>query len=222
MDKAGEGAYWVAKPGPNQTLFFDGYEGQEDVVIDEFYGWITRDLMCRLCDRYPFMVHTKGGMTNFYPKRVWITSNSPPDAWWPKIGLGPMERRLSGELGVVKHLTEQTMVMELPIIMPSVSAELPLCDNEVEALRAGAEVSLASLVPKNVDIIAALAGDLPNRVYDSDVEGCCNVEYVNGNKVSTPKAFEEEATVEEIASYRPHLTDVESESDDSSFSMEYL
>ena len=91
---AGPDAYWLKKPGNNQTVFFDGYDGQEDVVIDEFFGWLPRDLMCRMCDRYPLMVDTKGGCVNFYPKRIWITSNLSPPEWWKNIGLGPMERRL--------------------------------------------------------------------------------------------------------------------------------
>ena len=75
---AGENAYWLPKPGPGQSLFWDGYDGQETVVIDEFYGWITRGLMCRICDRYPLLVHTKGGMTPFLAKQVIITSNTDP------------------------------------------------------------------------------------------------------------------------------------------------
>lgn len=94
----GKDAYWLPKPNGTR-VFWDGYEGQSDVVIDEFFGWMPRDLMCRLCDRYPFRVETKGGSVPFVALRIWITSNNPPNAWWPRVGLGPMRRRLSGELG---------------------------------------------------------------------------------------------------------------------------
>jgi hypothetical protein len=100
---AGPEAFWLTKPGMGQTPFFDGYDGQEDVVIDEFFGWLSRDLLCRMCDRYPLRVNTKGGTTNFYPRRIWITSNQDPRDWW-RIGLGPMERRLQGELGSVTYM----------------------------------------------------------------------------------------------------------------------
>jgi len=99
LEHAGPDAYWMKKPGPGQNINFDGYDGQEDVVIDEFYGWLPFDLLCRMCDRYPLMVDTKGGMTNFYPKRIWITSNKHPNEWYPRMGLGAMERRLSDPLG---------------------------------------------------------------------------------------------------------------------------
>lgn len=98
FDEAGPDAYWLPKPNGSR-VFWDGYEGQEHVVIDEFFGWMPRDLMCRICDRYPFRVETKGGSVPFVAKKIWITSNSPPCEWWTRIGLGPMRRRLTAPLG---------------------------------------------------------------------------------------------------------------------------
>lgn len=98
FDEAGPDAYWLPKPNGSR-VFWDGYEGQENVVIDEFFGWMPRDLMCRICDRYPFRVETKGGSVPFVAKKIWITSNSPPVEWWTRIGLGPMSRRLTPPLG---------------------------------------------------------------------------------------------------------------------------
>lgn len=103
LAEAGPGAYWLAKP-TNQSLWFDGYDGQEVVVIDEFYGWIARDLMQRMCDRYPLLVQTKGGTTPFLPKKIIITSNEHPAAWWSKVGLGPMLRRLEGTYGKIEEM----------------------------------------------------------------------------------------------------------------------
>jgi len=114
-EKAGPDAYWLKKPGHNQTVFFDDYDGQEDVVIDEFFGWLPRDLMCRMCDRYPLMVDTKGGCVNFYPKRIWITSNLSPPEWWKNVGLGAMERRLEGDLGKVIYCPEDWKP-EVPVV----------------------------------------------------------------------------------------------------------
>ena len=53
-------AFWVARPhATGGAVWWDGYEGQENVVIDEFYGWISRDSMQRAIDRYPLQVQTK-------------------------------------------------------------------------------------------------------------------------------------------------------------------
>lgn len=106
-----ESVYWLPKPNGTR-VFWDGYEGQEDVVIDEFFGWMPRDLMCRLCDRTPFRVETKGGSVPFVAKRIFITSNKAPNAWWSRIGLGPMVRRLSDDLGVVYEMLEDGSLNE--------------------------------------------------------------------------------------------------------------
>lgn len=104
LDEGGPDAFWLSKPAGN-TAWWDGYIGQDVVVIDEFYGWIARDLMCRICDRYPLNVETKGGSTPFLAKKIIITSNEHPVAWWHKVGLGAMERRLNGTLGKIVEMT---------------------------------------------------------------------------------------------------------------------
>jgi hypothetical protein len=97
--------YWLPKPNGTR-VFWDGYSGQSDVVIDEFFGWLPRDFMCRLCDRQPFRVETKGGSVNFVAKRVFITSNNSPAQWWSRLGLGPFRRRLQDDLGVCYKMEE--------------------------------------------------------------------------------------------------------------------
>lgn len=71
------GAYWKPKGD-----WWDGYAYQQDVVIDEFYGWLPIDLMLRLCDRYPLRVPIKGGFRQFTSKRVIVTSNKSWREWW--------------------------------------------------------------------------------------------------------------------------------------------
>jgi len=53
--EAGPNAYWLNNTGGN-VLWWDGYTGQETVVIDEFYGWIKYSDMLRIVDRYPYAV----------------------------------------------------------------------------------------------------------------------------------------------------------------------
>lgn len=102
---AGPDAYWLPKPNSNRA-FWDGYDGHDTVVIDEFYGWLPRDFMQRLCDRYPLNVETKGGTVAFVAKQIFITSNARPEKWWRRLGLGAMVRRLSGEHGLVQEMKE--------------------------------------------------------------------------------------------------------------------
>jgi len=54
-------------------------------VLEEFYGdWQFRNLL-RALDRYPNEVQTKGGYLQFLASHVVITSNVPPDEWYPKL-----------------------------------------------------------------------------------------------------------------------------------------
>jgi len=148
-------AYWLKKPGQGQTVFMDGYEGQEDVVIDEFYGWLPHDLLCRMCDRYPLNVDTKGGVVSFRPRRIWITSNKDPVTWY-KLGLGALERRLTPPNGRITRFD----------YMPGEELMRQLVDPEVG--------KLMDKYPPVVDIeekemlIEPGCGAEPR--YDSDVE----------------------------------------------------
>ncbi len=100
----GDSQFWVVRPRELRGgVWWDGYEGQETVVIDEFYGWMSRDFMQRLVDRYPLLVETKGGAVAFVAKHVIVTSNIPPEQWW-KMGLGAMVRRLESPIGRVEFM----------------------------------------------------------------------------------------------------------------------
>jgi len=136
LEQAGKGAFWMMKPGPGQTPFFDGYEGQEDIVLDEFYGWLPFDLLCRICDRYPLTVQTKGGACGLYPRRVWITSNKHPREWY-RSGLGAMERRLSAPCGRIEFVGGG-----VPEPLPCLAKE---DDRPVALVRAGSKRGLAEL-----------------------------------------------------------------------------
>lgn len=78
-DEAGLGAY----PKDPRTKFWDGYRGQEHVVMDEFRGGIDIAHLLRWFDRYPVIVEVKGSSVVLSAKRIWITSNLSPDDWYP-------------------------------------------------------------------------------------------------------------------------------------------
>ena len=101
----GEPYYVLRKPAGN-AVYWDGYNGEKHIIIDEFYGWIPRQAMLTICDRYPTIVDVKNGARNFAPVKIWITSNSDPRLWWPKVGLGAMSRRLKPPFGGYEHMTE--------------------------------------------------------------------------------------------------------------------
>lgn len=90
-------AYWKQK-----SNWWDGYNGEETIILDEFYGWLKFDVLLRLLDRYPFMIETKGGQMNFTSKRIVITSNKLPEDWYTNEYFDALKRRIT----TYKHFKE--------------------------------------------------------------------------------------------------------------------
>lgn len=80
-DEAGVNAY----PKDPMSKFWDGYSGQEHVVIDEFRGGISISHILRWLDRYPVLVEVKGSSVVLKAKTIWITSNLQPCKWYPDL-----------------------------------------------------------------------------------------------------------------------------------------
>lgn len=65
-------------------MWFDGYDGEENVIFDDFGGSEFKlTYLLKLLDRYPMRVPVKGGFVNWVPKNIWITSNYSPKEWYP-------------------------------------------------------------------------------------------------------------------------------------------
>uniref|UniRef100_UPI004047F3F8 hypothetical protein n=1 Tax=Flavobacterium sp. TaxID=239 RepID=UPI004047F3F8 len=78
---AGENAY---RKSP-RSIFWQGYQGEENVIIDEFRGGIDISHMLRWFDRYPVTVEIKGSSTPLCAINFWITSNIHPREWYPDL-----------------------------------------------------------------------------------------------------------------------------------------
>lgn len=71
-------AFWK-QSGP----WWDGYDGEETVVIDEMYGHcFPYTELLKLMDRYPYSVPVKGGTIEFISRRLVFTSNQHPRDWY--------------------------------------------------------------------------------------------------------------------------------------------
>ncbi len=90
--------YWTmpTPPSSGHIPWIDGYNGEEDVVLEDFSGEINFRTLLRMLDTYPIPMQVKGGMVNFRPKRIYISTNVHPNMWYHDhqyLG-GPLERRL--------------------------------------------------------------------------------------------------------------------------------
>lgn len=67
-----------------QTRWWDGYTGQDVVIIDDFdkYQVSQGGDMKRWLDRYVFQAPIKGGYMSIRPRKIIVTSNYHPDSIW--------------------------------------------------------------------------------------------------------------------------------------------
>lgn len=65
-----------------KEMWFDGYDGHEVALLDDFTGQMPLTLLLQLLDRYVVQVPVKGGFTWWTPKIVYVTSNYPIDEWY--------------------------------------------------------------------------------------------------------------------------------------------
>lgn len=80
-----------------RTKWWNGYKGEEVVIVDEFRGGIDIAHILRWVDKYPVQVETKGGSTVLRAKKFIFTSNLHPGDWYKELDketLGALERRL--------------------------------------------------------------------------------------------------------------------------------
>ena len=105
LEEAGPNSFWLPRPEGDRP-WWDGYDGQETIVIDEFYGWLKRDFLYRLIDRYPMMLEVKGGAVPMQARHVIFTSNKHPNDWYPRARLGALVRRFTDPIGKVFEMKE--------------------------------------------------------------------------------------------------------------------
>ncbi len=72
-------------PITNGTLWFDGYDMDENVLIDDFngkYSKVRLDTLLRILHEYPEHVPVKGSYSWWLPTNIAITSNFHPREWY--------------------------------------------------------------------------------------------------------------------------------------------
>lgn len=76
--------------------WWDGYDGETSVIIDDYYGWLKYDELLKIMDRYPYQVPVKGGYVGFTSKYIFITSNAAIENWYkfPNYTVDAIMRRI--------------------------------------------------------------------------------------------------------------------------------
>ena len=121
--------WWMS----NESLkWFDGFEGQQVAIIDEFRKTMLTDwsYLLRLLDGYSLFVQVKGGFTKWNPKIVVITTPASPEecfSWVDKDGQTKDWDRMEQ---LIRRLTYKDQLQVY---------EFPLWDDEKERLKATVE-----------------------------------------------------------------------------------
>lgn len=94
----GENTY----PKNTSSKWWDGYDGHENVIIDDFRdSWWEITYMLALLDRYEFQVEVKGGMRQFRPRQIVITSaKAPKDCY---LGTGEAINQLLRRIDIIEQ-----------------------------------------------------------------------------------------------------------------------
>lgn len=92
------------------TKWWDGYQGEENVIIDEFRGVIDIANMLRWLDWTPCSVETKGGSVPLKAKNIWITSNIQPIEWYLTLD-EETRTALLNRLHIVEHFEQPYQII---------------------------------------------------------------------------------------------------------------
>jgi len=65
--------------------WWQGYKGENEVIFDDFYGWIAYDELLRILDWYRMEMPLKGTSAPLSANTFIFTSNKPWYEWYPKV-----------------------------------------------------------------------------------------------------------------------------------------
>lgn len=121
----------------NNGIWWDGYDGEQIALIDEFRGQVPLQRMLQLLDVWAIRLETKGSSLPARFHLVFLTSNTQPEDWYPDVP-GKVTRQaerdaLSRRLGVgtpkfINASTRQELhdLLALALVHPGVLPHIPV------------------------------------------------------------------------------------------------
>lgn len=101
FQEAGE-MFYLKDP---HTKWWDGYRGEENIIIDEFRGKCEIGNLLKWVDWTPCLAETKGSQVPLRSKKWWIMSNLDPREWYKDLDPESLDAFIR-RLGTITHFTE--------------------------------------------------------------------------------------------------------------------
>jgi hypothetical protein len=103
--------------GATDGFWFDGYSGEEAVLIDDYAGkaskWsLTQTL--RILDRYATSVPVKGSTIGWAPKKIYLSTNIHPMKWFEYTGREAQYDALKRRFTTVQSWDSKGKMMTIP------------------------------------------------------------------------------------------------------------
>jgi len=74
--------YFFVNSPQGGLVWWDGYDREPCVILDDFKGWIKPHDLWRILDKWECRLPTKGAVRYAFYTHFFITSNYPPDKWY--------------------------------------------------------------------------------------------------------------------------------------------
>lgn len=87
----------------DNSQWWDHYDQHQAVLFDDFYGQHRVSEMLRWLDGYHVQLNVKGGHTWLHATRIYITSNHPPELWYPSID-NEVRAALNRRINTIEHI----------------------------------------------------------------------------------------------------------------------
>lgn len=96
-----ESTYRLPYVARGRTPWFDGYRGEDTLLIDDYEGEIDYRYLLQILDKYPLQLQVKGSFTWALWHTVVITSNVPVKDWYPDRDVVTELRRRITDLRII-------------------------------------------------------------------------------------------------------------------------
>lgn len=94
----------------DHKLWWDGYNGESAILMDDFYGQVKYAELLRLWDGYSKRLNVKGSHTYAHWTQIWVTSNRCPCKWYTNLPGG----RAWDNQAFRRRITSVTKVGDVP------------------------------------------------------------------------------------------------------------